>query len=300
MRSAHHLLSFAAILAALCVPGSAQSGTLVFGSYIGNTPAPGLSNTPTIYNNTSGSGTVGLAYDSVDLNAYTGQPVPSIQGSTYITYMQGAGAPAGITTYTTTYTGNLSGYTGVLSLIADDVATVTLNGVQIGATLPTQYNTVMTYNIPANVYVNGLNTLVVTVNNLGGYTGVDFQATAVPPAVSPACTAPTQIVANPTLPTTQVVCPLLPRMNPITTDGNIFAVVGTASNVVMQYCVGTACNPAVIYFAGPVLVSPTSAMLGGNPSPQGGTGTLYIQSDLIGTNEVMWAPASQYKTIAPQ
>ena len=302
MRTARCLSTFVALLVGLSIPASAQSGALVFGSYLGNTAPAGLSNTPIIWNNTSGSGVVNLTYDSTDLNYYTGQPVPSIQGSTFVTYYQGSGAPVGITTYTTTYTGNLSGYTGQLSLSVDDLATVTLNGVQIAATAATQYSTLLTYTIPAGTYINGTNTFVITVNNTAGYTGVDFQATAVPPptTTSSACAAPTQILANPTLPSTQTVCPLLPNMNPITTDGNVFAVIGTSTNVIMQYCVGSSCNPAVMYYAGPIVVGPSNAMLGGNPSPGGGTGTLYVQSDATGNNTVMWAPASQYKVIAPQ
>jgi hypothetical protein len=100
----------------------------------------------------------------------------------YVTYMQGA-APNVTTTYTTTFT-SVAGSTGSISVMCDDLCTVTLNGVKVGATTAAQYNKVIAMAIPPTALVTGLNTLTIAVTNTGGNTGVGFYSVITPPSTN--------------------------------------------------------------------------------------------------------------------
>jgi hypothetical protein len=100
-------------------------------------------------------------------------PVPA----QYVTYMQGA-APNVTTVYQSTFV-SVAGSTGSISVMADDIVTVSINGTQIGVTKASQYNQVIAF--PISAILTGSNTLTLAVQNTGGNTGVGFYAKIVPP-----------------------------------------------------------------------------------------------------------------------
>lgn len=108
----------------------------------------------------------------------------------YVTYMQGA-APNVTTVYQSTFV-SVAGSTGSISVMADDIVTVSINGTQIGKTTAAQYNQVIAF--PISALLTGSNTLTLSVQNTGGNTGVGFFAKIVPP------TPPTTTVMSCTLP----------------------------------------------------------------------------------------------------
>jgi len=237
--------------ALLCSVATAQSA-LTFASYAGATAPAGIANGPLTWTNDAGTGAVTLDYD--------GGGAAPLTGMEYVTWAQGSGAALGVTTYTTTSTGNLAGYTGTVMVEADDYATVTLNGVVLGVTEPGQYNSVQSFDVPPIAYVNGVNTLTIAVTNTLGYTGVGFLATAVPPVcavgVTTRCTLPTNAVH-------------------VGDEGSVVTILSVTAPVVVVYCAGMSCNPPATFGVdNPFLISGTP-MLGG-PLPNGATGSLYV------------------------
>lgn len=158
-------LSAAAFISAILVAAPARALTINSG-------------TATVtYSNGSGSGTAVL--DTEPSTVY-----PNVApGSSFITYANGDVA-GGNTTYTTTFFG-ITGETGSVTFAADDSASAYLNGILIGDTDGSSYDTLFTYSIASTDFVNGTNTLSFLVNN-GGYgpTGLDFSMTAATPEPS--------------------------------------------------------------------------------------------------------------------
>lgn len=108
-------------------------------------------------------------------NGYNPGTLPS--PAQYVTYMQGA-APNVTTVYQTTFV-SVAGSTGSISVMADDIVTVSINGTQIGVTKASQYNQVIAF--PVSAILTGSNTLTLSVQNTGGNTGVGFYAKIIPP-----------------------------------------------------------------------------------------------------------------------
>lgn len=159
-----------------------------FGSYAGTPPA-GLSNGTLTYDNTQPGHPV-TTYTKGNVSAVYSGPFAGTQAVSYDANTINTGDNGGLTVYTTSYTGNLAGATGSISMVADDTVAGYLNGVFLGTTAPAVWGTIKTFNIAAGDYVNGLNTFTFDVQNAngpttnGGPTGFDFAATAVTPEPS--------------------------------------------------------------------------------------------------------------------
>jgi hypothetical protein len=181
--------SFAAALAAvvLLLPVKATASTINFGSYIGAS-SPTFSNGPVTFGSIGGTA-VTETYD------YPGDLTPVIPGTTFVTYDNSPNAAGNTTTnYFTTFTGNLAGDTGTLTVQADDGLIALLNGVQLISFPIADFDQQFTVNIPATDYINGQNVFEFEVTNGAGYTGVDFAATAVSPVSAAATPEPGSLV----------------------------------------------------------------------------------------------------------
>lgn len=168
------------------------SGPLTFGSYGGTVATAGLSNTAILFDNTQAGHPV-TSMTSGTASAISAGYLTPISGTSYVSYdpnTETAGDNGGVTVYTTTYTGNLAGAGGTLLINADDSVKTYLNGVFIGDTAASTYNTPYIFNIASGIYKNGLNTFTFNVNNVnatnvsGGPTNFDFKATAATPEPS--------------------------------------------------------------------------------------------------------------------
>jgi hypothetical protein len=172
----------ALLLAALCGVGRAQ--TITIGSYVGTTAPAGLVNTALKWTSSAGTGAVVANTSAVSAS--------SIAAAAPVTWSQGNVAST-VTTYTTTYTGQLAGAAGALKLICDDLCAVSVNGtIVVPITTQAEANTLQSFTIPATAWVNGLNTVSIAVTNTGGPTGVNF-ALAVTQTSNP---TPTSSCAN--------------------------------------------------------------------------------------------------------
>lgn len=132
--------------------------TKLLGSYTGNSSTTFI-NGPTTFKNVEGSGLVvsfGILVDSAIGVTYGGQTTNEV------------------TTYTSTYNGNLAGYSGFMDIEADDNSVVTINGTIVGKS--TTWNVINKLQIPTGVFINGLNTISIAVTNITGGTGVSWQA----------------------------------------------------------------------------------------------------------------------------
>lgn len=144
---------------------------ILIGTYAGPQPST-FCNTPFTYAGVDGSGTASTINPEAD----------PIAGSAYISYTAD-NASAGDTVYTTACNAQLAGSTATILLMGDDSVTLTINGQVIASASP--YDTILSFNVPAGVFVNGVNTITATVTNGYGLTGVDFLITVTPPATSP-------------------------------------------------------------------------------------------------------------------
>jgi PEP-CTERM motif len=153
----------------LLSPVAVAAETLTFGSYIGAS-SPTFANGPVTYGSVGGTA-VTETYD------YPADTTPVIPGTTYVTYDNSPNAAPGIVDYFTTYTGNLAGDPGSITVQADDGLTVLLNGVTVGSFPTSDYDQVFTYTISGSDFINGQNIFEFEVNNAQGYTGLDFEAT---------------------------------------------------------------------------------------------------------------------------
>jgi hypothetical protein len=166
------LLSLAALLLlGLVSVSAAHADSTTFGSYVGSSSATFANGPVTCCTAVGGS--------AVTTYNYPG-PYTTIDATTYVTNMQG-NESSGTYDYFTSYTGNLAGDGGMLSVEADDGVTVLLNGNTVGTVPTSDYNQIMNFLIPGSDYVNGLNTFEFEVVNSSGYSGVDFEATSVTP-----------------------------------------------------------------------------------------------------------------------
>lgn len=137
------------------------------------------SGTASVSFNSAASGTSGTAV----LDTEPSSTYPNVApGSSFITYLNG-NAPLGNTTYTTTFSG-VAGEAGSITFAADDSTTAILNGISIGSTGSSSYDTLVTFALTGTDFVNGTNTLSFTVTNTGGPTGLDFTLTAATPEPS--------------------------------------------------------------------------------------------------------------------
>ena len=108
-----------------------------------------------------------------------------------------AGGSGAVGNYVYTTTFNLTGFdpttariTGSIS--ADDQATILLNGTQVGASPAGGYQFFTPVSITTG-FQSGINTLTFNVNNSGGVTGLQFNATATASATSTAVPEPGSI-----------------------------------------------------------------------------------------------------------
>ncbi len=173
---------------------SFASTIATFGSYAGTAPA-GLSNSTITYDNTNVATAplnTGLATTG-NVSVFNPGYSNTLTGTTWVSYDPNTGTKGdngGLTVYKTTYTGTLAGATGTLSILADDTVNAYLNGVFIGTTAPSTYDTLKTFTIADGIYKNGVNVFEFDVINAngqttpGGPTGFDFKATAVTPEPS--------------------------------------------------------------------------------------------------------------------
>jgi hypothetical protein len=152
----------------LLSPVTAAADTLTLGSYIGASSST-FANSPVTYGSVGGT-------PVTETYSWPGDPTPVIAGTAYVTYDDEAYAPAGITDYFTTYTGDLTGSSGSITVQADDGLTVLLNGVTVGSFSTSDYDQVFTYTISASDFIDGQNVFEFEVNNAQGFTGVDFEA----------------------------------------------------------------------------------------------------------------------------
>ena len=185
-------IAAAFVVAALTLATPASATPITFGSYGGSVATTGLSNTAILYDNTQAGHPV-TTMNSGTASAVSASYLTPIAGTSYVSYdpnTETVGDNGGITVYTTTYTGNLAGAGGTLLINADDSVRTYLNGVFIGDTATSTYNTPYVFNIASGIYVNGLNTFTFDVTNVnatnvsGGPTNFDFKATAATPEPS--------------------------------------------------------------------------------------------------------------------
>ena len=190
--SSRILASTALAIGLLTVATPSFADTVIFGSYGGNSALAGLSNSAITFDNTGAAAPV-TTLKTGTVSAIAVSYAPTISGTSWVSYDPKTltnGDNGGQTVYTTTYTGNLAGATGTISLVADDTVAAYLNGTFLGSTAPSVYGTLMSFNIAKGIYQNGLNTLQFTVTNVnaqntsGGPTGFDFKATAATPEPS--------------------------------------------------------------------------------------------------------------------
>ena len=168
--------TFVAGIIFLAQPAFADSAS--FGSFVGTSKA-GFNNGVITY---TGAPIVPAAGAVVVNNL----PYPNIlAGTQFVTYDPNTASDnyLGTVSYFTTIAGNLVGDTLNLSFAADDTVVAKLNGVVVGSTSGTIYDTISTITIANAGFLAAGNTLEfdVTNNNGAGYggpTGLDFSGTA--------------------------------------------------------------------------------------------------------------------------
>jgi hypothetical protein len=173
------LAATALALGIFSIATPASASTLTFGSYAGTVALAGLSNTPIVYSNkgsdapdTTLKGGTASSFVSLFSPGYS-----TIAGTNWVSYDPHTGQqgdPQGVTVYTTTYTGNLAGATGSISLLGDDTVSAYLNGFFLGSTAGSGAGTLKTFTIASGDYSNGLNIFSFNVTNSGGGNGDDY------------------------------------------------------------------------------------------------------------------------------